>query len=73
MSAEDTALLGAIESMVANGHTFQIGPGNGTTEWPIYATVSGPSGSRSVAAKDARKAIESLVVQIVEARLNGPA
>jgi hypothetical protein len=71
MSADADALLGAIEHMIKDGHTFQVGTSTGTS-WNTQANVSGPSGSRSAVGRSAQEALEKLLVQIVEARLFAP-
>lgn len=73
MSANDD-LMGALGRFIAEGHSFVLAPAKkigwigGTT---TQASVSGPSGSRSALGDTPAAALESLIVQIVEARLMG--
>lgn len=63
------ALLGAVQHFSEAGHTFQFS--HNTAAGGVYATISGPTGSRSASRETVQAALTDLVVQIVSARLEG--
>lgn len=69
MTEDDTALLTAMNDLIATGHTFTFRPVMGH----VTGTVLGPLGNHQATAPDLRHAVESLIVQLIAARLSGPA